>query len=120
MRARLYLDEDVLPEFARVLRSAGVDAISAQERGALGTSDEQQLARAASEGRTLLSFNCRDFIELARRCWSEGRPHSGIIISYRQYPRRDLRVLRRGVVRLLDTVPAEELTNAVYVLDQFT
>jgi hypothetical protein len=49
VRARLYLDEDVLPELARVLRSAGHDVISAHEVAALGIGDKDQLAKAATE-----------------------------------------------------------------------
>ncbi len=119
MNARLYLDEDVVPDLARVLRSAGHDAISAHESGALGLSDEDQLLRATAEGRALLSFNYRHFILIARD-WSEaGRPHSGIIVSYRQYRRRELRDLRRAVLHLVEVVTAEELENSVYALDQF-
>lgn len=119
MRARLYLDEDVLPELARVLRSAGHDAVSAHELGALGLTDEEQLIRATGEGRVLLSFNYRHFIRVAREWFAAGRHHAGIVVSYRQYRRRGLRELRRAVARLLDTVSGEELENSVYVLDQY-
>jgi predicted nuclease of predicted toxin-antitoxin system len=119
VRARLYLDEDVIPELARVLRSAGHDAVSSHELGALGATDEEQLVRAATEGRALLSFNFRHFIRLARE-WSDvGRHHAGIVISYRQYRRSELRNLRRAIVRLLDTTTAEDLDDSFYVLDQF-
>lgn len=47
------------------------------------------------------------------------RHHAGIIVSHRQYRRRELGDLRRTVARLLDTVSAEELENSVYVLDSF-
>jgi hypothetical protein len=113
VRAGLYLDEDVLPELARVLRSAGIDAVSAHEVGALGTSDEDQLLRAAADGRALLS------LPLARDWAHAGRRHAGLILSYRQYRRRELRDLRRAIIRLLDSVPREQLDNAVYVLDQY-
>jgi hypothetical protein len=67
MRARLYLDEDVLPSLARLLRSHGVNATSAHEIGATGLSDEVQLGRAAEEGRAILSFNYYDFLLLAHQ-----------------------------------------------------
>lgn len=119
MKARLYLDEDVLPELARVLRSAGLDVVSSHEQGNLGLSDEEQLARATADGRALLTFNYRHFIALARDWWIAERSHAGVIVSYRQYRRRELRDLRRASVRLLETVDAEDLANAVYVLDAF-
>ena len=56
MRARLYLDEDVQPEVARLLRAHGHDAISVAERNAVGLSDEEQLARATQEDRVLVTF----------------------------------------------------------------
>jgi uncharacterized protein with PIN domain len=119
VKARLYLDEDVLPDLARLLRIAGVDAISTHESDALGLSDEEQLARATSQGRALLSFNFRHFVPISREWSTAGRRHSGILVSYRQYPRRELGELRRVVIRLLDSVAAEELENSTYVLDQF-
>jgi len=117
--ARLYLDEDILPELARVLRAAGHDAVSAHEEGALGIGDEEQLTRAAAQGRALVSYNYRHFIRLAREWSEQGREHAGIIISFRQYRRRELGELRRAVARLLEVADEERLQDAVYVLDQF-
>ena len=119
MRARLYLDEDVSPELARVLRSEGHDVVSSHETGGLGLTDEQQLARATDEDRALLSFNYRHFIRIGREWYDAERRHAGIIVSYRQYRRRELRELRRAVVRLLDAVAREDLAESVYVLDQY-
>jgi hypothetical protein len=117
--ARLYLDEDVLPDLARALRGMGHDAISAQEADALGLTDEEQLSRATEQGRALLTFNYRHFIRLARDWHDADRTHAGIIISYSQYRRRHLRQLARAVARLLDRVSSDELANAVFVLDQY-
>ena len=119
MRARLYLDEDVLPDLARVLRSEGHDVVSAHETGALGLTDEDQLRRASGEGRVLVSFNYRHYIVLARDWFAANRPHAGIVISYRQYRRKDLRELRKTVLRMVDLVSAEEFESSLYVLDQF-
>ncbi|MEX1252703.1 MAG: DUF5615 family PIN-like protein [Dehalococcoidia bacterium] len=119
MRASLCLDGDVLPDLARILRSAGQDVVSAHETGALGVTDEEQLEQASAEGRALFSFNYRDFIEIGRDWFASGRAHSGIILSYRQYRRSEVRELARRVLALLDSVPVEELENSIRVLDQF-
>jgi len=120
VRARLYLDEDVIPELARVLRSVGLDVVSAHEVGALGVTDEEQLARAPAEGRVLLSFNYRHFLRIGRDWYAARHRHAGIIVSYRQYRRRELGELRSAIARLLDSVSREELENSVYVLDPFS
>jgi uncharacterized protein with PIN domain len=117
VKARLYLDEDVLPELARVLRGAGYDAVSAHEVGALGLSDQEQLAAAASQGRALLTFNFRHFIALAREWHAANWKHAGIIVSYRQFRRRELGDFRRAVLRFMNSVSAEDLEDSVFVLD---
>ena len=119
MRPRLYLDEDVIPDLARILRSRGSDVSSAHEVGALGLSDEEQLAYAAAEGRAILTFNYQDFLEIGEAWFLAGRTHAGIIISYHQYGRREIGELLRAVLALMDAVSAEELRDTIHFLDQF-
>jgi len=116
VRPRLYLDEDVIPELARVPRSQGHDAVSAHELGALGASDEEQLARATADGRALLSFNHRHLLGIGRDWFAT---HAGIIVSFHQYRQRELRELTLAVLTLLDTLAAEELCNSIRILDEF-
>jgi hypothetical protein len=117
--AALYLDEDVVPELARVLRGHGHDVVSAHERGRQGVSDEAQLAYATAEDRALLTFNYPDFLRLGQEWFFAERAHAGIVVSYRQYGRNQLGELARAVVALLTDVPAEDLRNTVRVLDAF-
>lgn len=119
MRPRLYLDEDVIPELARLLRSRGSDAVSVHELGALGLPDEVQLARAVADGRAILTFNYQHFIALGLEWFQAARPHPGIIVSYHQYRRQELSILGRAVLALLDTLSAENLRNSIQVLDYF-
>jgi predicted nuclease of predicted toxin-antitoxin system len=77
---RFYLDEDLSPTVAEILRARGLDATSAHEAGARGLSDEEQLERAAGEHRCLVTRNRNDFIVLALAWFSAQRPHSGIPI----------------------------------------
>jgi hypothetical protein len=86
---RLYLDEDVVPELSRLLRSHGHDAISVHEIDGLHLEDPEQLERATNDGRALLTYNYHDFLRINEEWFLAGRSHAGIVISYRQYSRRE-------------------------------
>jgi len=67
LKPRLYLDEDVNPALAQLLREAGYDVISAHEVGAIAETDREQLQRATADGRAILTYNYYDFEVIARR-----------------------------------------------------
>ena len=119
IRARLYLDEDILPELARVLRARGEDVVSAHDVGKLGISDGDQLAYATELDRAIVTSNAADFIRLAGEWFSLGRPHAGIVVSYRQISRPELGDAIRATLRLLTAVDAKSLYKAVHVLDTY-
>ena len=75
MIPKIYLDEDISPLLAELLKKEGVDAISALEVGVLGESDDVQLDYACQEGRVLVTFNVGDFHQRAGL-----KKHSGIIL----------------------------------------
>jgi hypothetical protein len=50
---------------------------------------------------------------------AEGRDHAGIVVSYRQYRRDQLRPLADAVQRLLATLDSEDLRNSLQTLDSF-
>lgn len=56
MAIKLYLDEDVDPLLAEVLRDRGLDCISTHESGNRGHTDFDQLVFATRQGRTILTF----------------------------------------------------------------
>ena len=116
MNVRLYLDEDVSPALARLLRTAGYDAVSVHEVGAMTRSDDDQFDRAISESRTILTFNYRHFNAIAKRASATGRNHPGIIISYQQYDRNEISTLRDALVSFLGAHTAEDLANTLMVL----
>jgi predicted nuclease of predicted toxin-antitoxin system len=77
---KLYLDEDISPKVAVILRKKGMDALSAHETGMLEASDEEQLAFAAADERAMVTRNRDDFITLTVQFFEALKPHKGLII----------------------------------------
>jgi len=112
---QLYLDTDVQKKLARLLRERGFDAISAYEVGHAHLPDPEHLIYAAEQERVLLTYNIGDFMRLYQAWWNEGRQHAGVVVS-RQLP---LGELLRRTLRLLETVPADEMVNNIRNLAEF-
>ena len=112
---RLYLDADVDVKLAANLRNREYDCVSAREIGNELLTDEAQLAFAASENRTLLTHNTQDFVPIFEAWWYAERNHSGVVVS-QQIP---LGELQRRVMRLLDTITADEMQNNLRNLAEF-
>ena len=118
MRIRLYLDEDTSRHaLARELRVRGADVVTVLEAGTGGKSDADQLEWAAANGRTIYSFNRGDFYHLHTLWMNQDRAHPGIILS-----RQDVSVgaqIRR-LLRLINTLTAEEMRNRIEFLSAWT
>ena len=111
----LYTDADIHGGLAAQIRRHGFDAMSAYETGNAELNDIEQLAYAASQGRTILTCNSKDFEPLYEAWWRAERKHSGIVVS-EQLPIGEM--LRR-VLRLLNTVTSDELMNGYRNLAEF-
>lgn len=113
---KLHLNENLSPRLANELRKYGFDVIATQEaEGLLSAPDEVQLAYAASEQRAILTFNIGDFSVLHEQYMAEGKEHWGIILSSRE----PIGELLRRILRLLNSVSADELRNQVRWLSEF-
>ena len=108
-RIRFHLDENVDPAVADGLRRRGVDVTTTQQVGLVRSSDEQQIAFALVERRTLVTHD-EDFLALAK----EGIAHAGIT-----YCHPELRSIGQIIAALLlirDCMTPDEMTNHVEFL----
>jgi predicted nuclease of predicted toxin-antitoxin system len=116
--ARLYFDRHIMKRLAADLRDRGYDVLTTEEAGNDTAPDEVQLAFATTQSRALLTFNIRDFAPLHDLWQSNGRIHTGIIVSqqmgYRQYG-----LILERMQRLLDHLSAEDLVGNFVHLEQF-
>lgn len=112
---KLYLNEHLSPRLAAQLRKYGFDVVSSQEAEMLSADDEQQLAFAASERRAIITFNFSDFVSLHEKYMAEDEEHWGIIFSTAE----SIAVLLHRLLRLLNSVSADELKNQIRWLNKF-
>ncbi len=112
---KLYLDENITPVLASVLRGRGYDVISAHEVSMRGKPDKEQLEFAISQRRALLTFNARHFAPLASEYFKKGREHYGIVVT----KTLDLSELIRLVINLLCRAKSEELKNSFVWLESY-
>ena len=112
---RLYLNEHLSPRLAEQLRQHGFDVTSTVESKMGEADDDEQLAHAASEQRALVTFNHKDFAVRHERYLTEDKEHWGIVLSTEE----PIDILRRRLLRLLNTLSAEELKNQIRWLNEF-
>jgi hypothetical protein len=88
MSQPLLLDEMFTDDVAQQLRIKGYDVISVVADPALvGRPDDQILAYATTEGRTLVTANVKDFVPLDTRYRAADQSHAGLIlVSTKTFP----------------------------------
>jgi len=76
-----YLDENLSPRIAEMLRARGLDAVSAHEvPGNTQLDDRSQLLYAASARRASVTCDIDDFAELTGEFIATNREHAGIVL----------------------------------------
>jgi len=112
---KLYLNEHLSPRLVIQLSKHGFDATSSREAQRLSDTDNEQLAFAVSEKRAMVTFNAGDFVRLHEKYLAEGQEHWGIILSTEE----SISVLLHRLLRLLNSVSADELKNQIRWLNEF-
>ena len=77
---KYYLDEDLSPKIAEMLRKQNVDCISVHEVSMVQASDLEQLMVAAKNKRCFVTKNRNDFIRLTVQFFNDHIPHYGVLI----------------------------------------
>src|SRR5262245_7874062 len=115
MPPKLHLNEHLSPRLAEQLRMYGFDVTSTLELDMVEADDDEQLAYAASTQRAIVTFNHKDFALRHFQYIAEGKEHWGIVLSTAE----SMDTLRRRLLRLLNTLMADELKNQIRWLNEF-
>ncbi len=112
---RLYVDEDA-GENAVVqgLRARGIDVLTTVEANLCGATDEDQLAFATQQRRSIHSFNVGDSARLHGEHLEQGIDHVGIIVVPDQ--RYSIGEKIRRLAGFVSRVTAEEMVNRMEYL----
>ena len=112
---RLYVDEDAGENAVlHGLRARGVDVLTTVESNRCSATDQDQLAFAIQQGRSIYTFNVGDFALLHREHLQQGVDHSGIIVVPDQ--RCSVGEKIRRLSGFLSKVTAEEMINRMEYL----
>lgn len=98
---KVYLDEDLAPAIAELLRQHGADATSAQELGNVQLDDRAQLAYATREGRAIVTANVVDFVKLAHEAVAANTEHAGIVLVPSSFRGDEFQAIADGIVDAL-------------------
>ena len=102
---KVYLDEDLSPSFAELLRQRGIDATSALEAGNAQRDDRAQLEYATREGWAIVTANVVDFIQLAREAVATNAEHGGIVLVPSSFRGDEFQAIADAIFEALKPYP---------------
>ena len=104
-KPKLHLDEDASdPDIYNFLTSKGHDVThTPNEWIQKKAKDEEQLQKASEHGRSIFSFNAKDFLRVAKKT----PKHKGILVS----PQKPLSIILRALNRFMNETTAEEMED---------
>lgn len=114
---KVYLDEDLSPKIAKLLRRQGIDAVSAHEVGSFQPDDRAQLEYATANGRAIVTRNADDFRALALETLEANASHAGIILVPSSFLGREFALIAQTLGRAVRAHP-RGLTDTVLYLNR--
>jgi len=103
---KVYLDENLSPAIARLLRERGVDAISAHEVGRHQANDRAQLIFATADDRAIVTADIGDFLLLSRRAIAANIQHAGIIAVPASFRGDEFELIAEKIHEVVEQYPA--------------
>ncbi len=101
---------------ARELRGRGHDVVSVHEAPGSGTTDEDVLEHARSEGRAVVTENVRDYRPLAEALLSAGDSHAGLVFTTdKRWPRNDPGALITALEALLSSTLGQPVDGELWL-----
>lgn len=113
---KLYLDENLSPRIADLLRARGLDAVSAHEAGNTQLGDRAQLQYAAREGRALVTGDVADFIALAAEMIAANTDHAGIMLVSARFRRADFSAVAAAIEEAARRYPGGLSSTVLYLV----
>jgi hypothetical protein len=116
-RLGFFIDENLPPAIAEIMRTVGIPATAVVDEKRQGLSDEEQLRYAASWQLALVTANVADYVELARQWAAQGHEHAGLVlVSTKRFPRRDTRAIARALRLLAARETVSQMRNSARFL----
>jgi len=112
-----YLDENLSPRIAEILRARGVDVVSAHEVGNLRLDDRSQLRYATDAHRAIITCDIRDFSELTGEYIAANLEHAGIVLVPPTFPTDDFAAIVDAIEHIARHYP-DGLSGAVVYLQR--
>jgi uncharacterized protein with PIN domain len=112
---KVYLDENLSSEIARLLRDRGVDAISAHEVRRRQAGDRAQLEFATADDRAIVTADVVDFVHLARQAIAANSHHAGIIVVPASFRGDEFEAIADGIHAIVRLYPQGLAGSVIYL-----
>jgi hypothetical protein len=103
---KLYLDEDLSPRIAELLRARGLDVTSAHETGNTQLADSAQLRYATGQERAIVTCDVADFVALAGEMIAANVDYAGIGLVSSRFRADDFDGIAAAIERAARLYPA--------------